>query len=91
MNLLFSQRPAFIEAVACGILRARDSIMAMACSAVVTVLPPGVFMTTMPRLLAAGMSMLSTPAPARPMAESFAAASMISAVTLVAERTIRAS
>ena len=80
-----------IEALACGILRASDTIMAMACSAAVTVLPPGVFMTTMPCLLAAGISMLSTPAPARPMATSLVAASMISAVALVDERTIRAS
>ena len=34
------------------------------CSAVEIVLPPGVFITTMPRRLAAATSMLSTPTPA---------------------------
>ena len=32
----------------------------MVCSAVVTLFPPGVFMTTMPRLVAASTSILST-------------------------------
>ena len=42
-----------------------------ACSAVEIVLPPGVFITMTPRLVAASMSMLSTPTPARPMTLRF--------------------
>ena len=38
----------------------------MACSAVVIELPNGVFITMTPRAVAAGMSTLSTPMPARP-------------------------
>ena len=63
----------------------------MACSAVVTVLPSGVFITTMPRAVAAGMSTLSTPMPARPMTRSFSPASITSAVTLVPLRMISPS
>ena len=40
------------------------------CSAVLTVLPPGVFITTMPWRVAAATSMLSTPTPARTIARS---------------------
>ena len=65
--------------------------MLMACSAVVTLLPPGVFITTMPRRVAASTSMLSTPMPARPMTRSRRAASMTSRVTVVELRTINAS
>ena len=50
--------------------RARAIISAMVCSAALTVLPPGVFMTTMPLRVAAATSMLSTPTPARAMARS---------------------
>ena len=64
----------------------RDIIMEIACSAVVTVFPPGVFITTMPLLDAAGMSTLSRPVPALPMTFRLSAAAMISAVTLVAPR-----
>ncbi len=39
----------------------------MACSAVVIELPNGVFITMMPVAVAAGMSTLSTPMPARPI------------------------
>ena len=56
------------------------------CSAVVTAFPKGVFITTMPRAEAAGISTLSTPMPARPMTFRFLAASRIFGVTLVAER-----
>ena len=42
----------------------------------VTLLPPGVFMTTMPFLLAASTSMFSKPTPARPMTFRFLAASI---------------
>jgi hypothetical protein len=44
-------------------------------------------MTTMPRCVAAGTSMLSTPIPARPMTLSFSARANSVLVTLVAERT----
>ena len=60
--------------------------MAMACSAVVMELPNGVFITTTPREVAAGMSTLSTPMPARPTTLSRGAADSTSFVTLVAER-----
>ena len=66
--------------------------MAMACSAVVMELPKGVFITMMPWAVAAGMSTLSTPMPARPMTfrRPFEAA-MIFSVTFVAERIARPS
>ena len=48
----------------------------MACSAVVIELPNGVFITMMPFLVAAGMSTLSTPMPARPMTFRLLAAAM---------------
>ena len=60
--------------------------MAMACSAVVMVLPCGVFITTTPRAVAERMSTLSTPIPARPTTFRLVAASSSSFVTLVAER-----
>ena len=63
----------------------------MACSAVVIELPKGVFMTTIPRAVAAGMSMLSTPMPARPITFRFRAAAMTSLSAFVAERTARPS
>ena len=63
----------------------------MACSAVVIELPNGVFITMMPLAVAAGMSTLSTPMPARPITLSFLACSRIFGVTLVAERMARPS
>ena len=54
----------------------------MACSAVVIELPNGVFITMMPLAVAAGMSTLSTPMPARPMTFSFVAFARIFAVDL---------
>lgn len=60
-------------------------------SAVAMVLPVGVFITTTPFSEAAGMSMLSTPTPARPTALSFFAHASTSAVMWVSERTITAS
>ena len=91
MKRLFSQRPLRVERSAAGICRATAKSRAMACSAVVMELPPGVFMTTMPRPVAAGRSTLSTPMPARPTTRSRGAAAIRSSVTLVAERTIRPS
>ena len=63
--------------------------MASACSAVVIELPKGVFITTMPRPVAAARSTLSTPMPARPITCKFEAAERMSAVTLVADRTAK--
>ena len=80
-----------MEALACGILRASDMSMEKLSSAVDRVLPPGVFMTTTPRCVAASTSTLSTPTPARPTARSLGAASMSLRVILVSERTTIAS
>ena len=91
MKRLFSHLPAWVEASAAGIWRARANIMAMACSAVVIELPKGVFITTIPAAVAAGMSMLSTPIPARPMTFRLRAAAMTSLFGLVSERTTRPS
>ncbi len=63
--------------------------MAMACSAVVMELPKGVFMTTTPAAVAAGMSILSTPMPARPMTLRDVAAAITALSAFVAERTAR--
>ena len=76
-NLFFSHLPARVEASASGICRASDSISVMACSAVVIELPNGVFITMMPRAVAAGMSTLSTPMPARPITFRLVACSRI--------------
>ena len=65
-------------------LRERAMIIAIVCSAAVIMLPSGVFITTIPFLLAAGTSTLSRPMPARPITFRLWAASTISAVTLVA-------
>jgi hypothetical protein len=51
----------------------------------------GAFITTMPRAVAAGTSILSTPTPARPITRRFLAASITSAVTLVSLRTTKPS
>ena len=66
MKRFFSHLPACVDASAAGISRASANIIAMACSAVVIELPNGVFITMTPRAVAAGMSTLSTPMPARP-------------------------
>ena len=67
MKRFFSHLPAWVDWSASGISRASANSIAMACSAVVIELPNGVFMTTMPRAVAAGTSIVSTPIPARPM------------------------
>ena len=91
MKRFFSHLPAWVEASACGISRASASIRVMACSAVVIELPNGVFITMMPLAVAAGISTLSTPMPARPITFSLVALSRIFAVALVAERIARPS
>src|SRR5712691_10565003 len=67
MKRFFSHLPAWVEASACGICRASASIRVIACSAVVIEFPNGVFITMTPLAVAAGISTLSTPMPARPM------------------------
>ena len=67
-------------------LRASASSSAIVCSAAVTTLDWGALATTMPRLVAASTSTLSTPTPARPITRSLLARSISSAVMLVAER-----
>ena len=91
MNRFFSHFPACVDRSACGIWRASANIIAIACSAVVMEFPKGVFMTITPRAVAAGMSTLSTPMPARPITFRFFARSRIFAVTFVAERIARPS
>ena len=61
------------------------------CSAAETMFDSGAFATTIPRRVAASTSTLSTPTPARPITFSRVARSITSAVTFVAERTIRPS
>ncbi len=82
----FSHLPAWVERSAAGTWRARANMSAIACSAVVTELPWGVFITTIPRWVAAATSTLSTPIPARPTTFSRSALAITWAVTLVAER-----
>src|SRR4029077_12540563 len=85
-NLFFSHLPARVELSASGICRANASISEIACSAVVIEFPNGVFITMMPRAVAAAISTLSTPIPARPITFRFLACSRSLPVTLVAER-----
>ena len=68
MNLLRSQACPLRLASAAATLRDSPRIRAKACSAVLTVLPAGVFITTMPCRVAASLSMLSVPTPARTIA-----------------------
>src|SRR3954462_9652571 len=66
VNLLRSQRPALRLSLALATFRDSASINAIVCSAVETVLPPGVFMTTIPWRVAARTCLVSTPPPAPP-------------------------
>ena len=86
-KFLRSHLPAFIEASACAMLREMAMSKLNACSAVEIVFPAGVFITTMPAFVAASVSTLSTPTPARPTHLSFLAAAMTFAFTFVCERT----
>jgi hypothetical protein len=65
MYFLRSQAPDLRLLQACTTLRLMASIKAIVCSAALSVLPPGVFITRMPLRVAAGTSMLSMPTPAR--------------------------
>src|SRR5262245_7646173 len=89
MTRCVSHSPACLHASACRLCRA--SIILIACSAVVVELPNGVFITITPLAVAAGMSTLSTPMPARPMTFRRFAFSRTLGVTLVAERMARPS
>jgi hypothetical protein len=77
--------------LAAGSLRASASISPMVSSATATAFAPGVFITTMPRRVAASASMLSTPTPARPTTRSFGACSISASSTCTALRTTSAS
>ena len=80
-----------MDALALAILRIPASNMATLCSAAAMVFPPGVFITIIPRLVASIVSILSTPAPARPITFKFVPAAKISAVAFVRLRTTKPS
>ena len=65
--------------------------MAMVCSAVLMVLPAGVFITTMPCRVAAAESMLSVPTPARTTARSVVLPCKMSAVSFTPLRQMAPS
>ena len=69
-----------------GIWQAKANNMEIACSAVVIALPKGVFITTTPAAVAAAISTLSTPIPARPITFNLAALLSNSGVTLLPDR-----
>ena len=83
--------PFWVVSFATAIWRAIASIIPIVCSVAAVVLPPGELITIMPRFVASGTSILSTPTPARPMIFRFFAAANTSFVTFDAERTISAS
>ena len=83
--------PLFTDALACGILRASEKIIASVCSHAARVFPEGAFATITPRFVAASRSILSTPAPALPINFSLSAASITLAVTCVPLLTRSAS
>ena len=60
-------------------------------SATAMAFAPGVFITTMPRRVAASASILSTPTPARPITRSFGADASRASSTCTADRTTRPS
>ena len=91
LNALRFHSPSRKEESAAGMRRAAASMSPKVCSAAATVLLSGALATMTPRLVAASMSMLSTPMPARPMAFRLSARSITSAVTLVALRMMRPS
>ncbi len=85
-----SQRPATSAACAWGTLRAWASSNAMVCSAAERMLDCGALTTMTPAEVAASTSTLSRPMPARPTTTRSVPAASTSAVTVVAERMIRA-
>ena len=85
-----SHRPPTSAAWAWGMLRAWASSMAMVCSAADSTLDWGALTTITPRVVAEATSTLSSPMPARPTTTRSRPASSTAAVTLVAERMMRA-
>ncbi len=90
-NFDLSHLPSFSEAAATVTFRRRANSSANVCSTADTTFPVGEFRTRTPRRVAAAISMLSTPTPARPITASFGARERSSASTLVPLRTSRAS
>ena len=88
---LRSHAPFFRLVQAGTTFRLKASISASVCSPALSVLPPGVFITRIPLRVAAGISMLSTPTPARATPLSFPGFSRTFSVTLVALRMINPS
>ena len=86
-----SQMPCLSAACACGMLRARAASSPIVCSAAEVTVDSGAFATTIPRLVAAATSTLSTPTPARPITLRRSARSIRSPVSFVAERITIAS
>ena len=85
-----SQRPSLSAAWACGMLRAQAMIMAIVCSAADSTLLAGALTTMMPRLVAAfDVDVVDAHAGAADDLAGSSAASITSAVTLVADRTMR--
>ena len=87
---LRSHRPAFRAASAWGTLRAWASSSAMVCSAAERMFDCGALTTMTPRSVAATVSTLSRPMPARPTTTRSVPAARTSAVTSVAERMMSA-
>jgi hypothetical protein len=75
--------PDLVKRSAAGILRASARINPIVSSATLVAFASSGAMTTTPRSDTAGISMLSSPTPIRPMPMSFAAASSKGAVTRV--------
>ncbi len=90
-NLLRFHWPAAMVACAAGICRATDSSSASACSAAVMMFDCGALTTRTPRAVAAGMSTLSRPMPARATTFRLGAAARASASMVVADRISTAS
>ena len=83
--------PAFSDALASGMKRERAKMWPMANSAAEMTFEVGALTTITPAVVAALMSTLSRPTPARATTLSFGAAAIASASTWVAERTKIAS
>ena len=86
-----SQAPPFRLLQAGTTFRLIERIKAIVCSAALRVLPPGVFITRIPFLVASGTSILSTPTPARAIAFSLPGLAKTLAVTFVPLRIISPS
>jgi hypothetical protein len=91
VNSWRSHLPCLRRLFAWGMFLSSASRRPIACSAALTLLPAGVFITTTPRRVAAARSTLSTPVPGRPITLRTGARSRSAAVTLVLLLTRRAS